>query len=416
MGVDPNLFLDPVPSDCLCPICSEVLEDPLETQVCQHAFCRDCISTWLGEHGSCPLCRHKLNSTGLRPLHRIWREKLHSLRVHCRHHGNGCTEEMQLVRLSDHVLSCSFRKVCCSNEDCNVSVLQCDLEDHVAACPYRKVTCPNCQLELRSNDLARHGCIPALRMHFDARMSMMRSELGEFIRATQQERLRMESMMEEQRNQIDELQLRLTALISQRRRVKTPKVHHLRVPGLSSSRCAPPSPEGYSPLPPLDSPTPRQHSREREEHQRERVNTSLPRLAPLHTQMNLVNRSAHSSGECCLQCRISVPLSVALCSLLPQNAQEDEGEMKISLSSPRLELTLPPYPPPSPLPPHPSLTLPPHPPTSPSILTLHPSSLLSSVCWRVDQPCVLLEAQDELWSLHCTALHCIGTWLQCDSV
>ena len=193
----------------------------------------------------------------------------------------------------------------------------------------------------------------------------------------------MESMMEEQRNQIDELQLRLTALISQRRRVKTPKIHYLRVPGLSSSRCAPPSPEGYSPLPPLDSPTPRQHSREREEHQRERVNTSLPRLAPLHTQMNLVNRSAHSSGECCLQCRISVPLSVALCSLLPQNAQEDEGEMKISLSSPLFELTLPPYPPPSPLSPHPSLTLPPHPPSSPSHLTLPPhppSSLLIILC------------------------------------
>ena len=312
MGVDPNLFVDPVPSDCLCPICSEVLEDPLETQACQHAFCRPCISTWLGDHGSCPLCRHKLTHTGLHPLHRIWREKLHSLRVRCRHHDNGCTEDMQLVSLSDHVLSCSYRKVCCPNEDCNASVLRCNLDGHLAACPYRRVTCPNCQLELKSHDLARHGCIPALRIHFDTRMTLLRSELGEFIRATQEERLRMESMMEEQRNQIDELQLRLTALISQRRRVKTPKVqHHLRVPVVSSSRCAPPSPEGYSPLPPLESPSPRQYSREREGPQRERTNTSLPRLAPLHTHMNLVSRSGQS-GECS-HTRTRVPTWTPLC-------------------------------------------------------------------------------------------------------
>ena len=342
MGVDPTLFMGPVPSDCLCPICSEVLEDPLETQACQHAFCRPCISTWLGDHDSCPLCRHKLNSSGLRPLHRIWREKLHSLQVRCRHHGNGCTKDMQLASLSDHVLSCSFRKVCCPNEDCQASVLQCELDSHLAACPYRSVTCPNCQLELRSHDLRRHGCIPALRMHFDARMTQMRSELGEFIRATQEERLRMESMMEEQRSQIDELQLRLTALISQRRRVKTPRVQHLQVPALPSSRCAPPSPEGYSPLPPLESPTPRQHSRERERHQRERTNTSLPRLAPLHTQMNLVNRSAHS-GQCCQQWWASCA-TVTCAALLPQTVREDGGETKISLNSPLpLHLSLPPF-------------------------------------------------------------------------
>lgn len=298
--MDPNLFVNPVPSDCLCPICSEVLEDPLETQACQHAFCRPCISTWLGDHGSCPLCRHKLTRTGLNPLHRIWREKLGSLQVRCCYHGNGCTDEMQLVGLSAHMLNCVYRKMGCPNEDCDTTVLRCDLDAHLAVCPCRRVACPDCQLELRSQDLPNHGCIPALRMHFDARMTLLRSELGEFIRATQEERLRMETMMEEQRSQIDELQLRLTALISQRRRVRSPKIQHLLVPAHSSRR-SPPSPEGYSPLdtplPPLDSPTPRQHSRERDGRQRERRNnTSLPRLAPLHTQMNLVNRSAQG-GE-----------------------------------------------------------------------------------------------------------------------
>lgn len=308
MGVDPNLFVNPVPSDCLCPICSEVLEDPLETQTCQHAFCRPCISTWLGDHGSCPLCRHKLTHTGLHPLHRIWREKLYSLRVRCCYHGNGCTEEMQLASLSAHMLNCSYHKMCCPNEDCDTVVLRRDLDGHLAVCPYRRVSCPDCQLELRSQDLAHHGCIPALRIHFDTRMTLLRSELSEFIRATQEERLRMESMMEEQRGQIDELQLRLTALISQRWRARSPKIQHLLVPAHSSRR-SPPSPERFSPLdsplPPLESPSPS----ERDGHQRERrerpTNTSLPRLAPLHTQMNLVNRSAQS-GELYPHCLVTL--------------------------------------------------------------------------------------------------------------
>ena len=298
MGIDVGLFVDAIPSDCVCTICSEVLEDPLETQNCQHAFCKSCITTWLTTHSTCPLCRQGIGGhSGLRQLHRIWREKLYSLKVRCCFHSNGCDDDMALFQLSDHLSSCPYKEVLCPNEKCKVTVLRGDLNDHIQVCLFRTVRCQECDLELISSKLQEHKCVNALRKHFDERMGVLKSELSEFIRTTQQERMRMEAMMEEQRNQIETLQHRITVLINQRKRVRSPAANNLIVPSTSSTRLARnaisptvdvcPSPSS-SPLPPVDRIPREEHGQQRTE----RTNTSLPRLAPLHTHMSLANRSA----------------------------------------------------------------------------------------------------------------------------
>ena len=41
-----------------CPICfAEPMEDPAAVEVCSHVFCKECISSWVNIHSSCPLCR-----------------------------------------------------------------------------------------------------------------------------------------------------------------------------------------------------------------------------------------------------------------------------------------------------------------------------------------------------------------------
>lgn len=44
-----------------CPMCYEQLTNPVTTP-CKHIYCRECISTWLSEHTSCPMCRAQLFS------------------------------------------------------------------------------------------------------------------------------------------------------------------------------------------------------------------------------------------------------------------------------------------------------------------------------------------------------------------
>jgi hypothetical protein len=223
------------------------------------------------------------------------------LKVKCCFHSNGCSEEMPLFQLSSHLLSCRFKEVLCPNEMCNVSVLRGELNDHVQVCLYRSVRCQDCNLELISSKLQDHKCVSALRKHFDERMGALKSELSEFILTTQQERTRMEAMMEEQRNQIDALQHRITILINQRKRARSPAASHLSVP-VGSSRVThnntTPNASVYStpsssPLPPVDRGLHEDHSQQRTE----RNNTSLPRLAPLHTHMSLASRSAQDRSR-----------------------------------------------------------------------------------------------------------------------
>ena len=43
MGYDVARFMGEVDEELLCPICSGVLEDPLQAPECEHAFCMGCI-------------------------------------------------------------------------------------------------------------------------------------------------------------------------------------------------------------------------------------------------------------------------------------------------------------------------------------------------------------------------------------
>ena len=41
----------------VCCICTEVVNDPVALDVCDHYFCHDCMGTWIAQHSTCPTCR-----------------------------------------------------------------------------------------------------------------------------------------------------------------------------------------------------------------------------------------------------------------------------------------------------------------------------------------------------------------------
>ena len=62
-----------------CSICSEVLGADLSAAICGHVYHTGCITNWLNQKPSCPLCKHKLTRQHLTPLHFAPKHKLTQL-------------------------------------------------------------------------------------------------------------------------------------------------------------------------------------------------------------------------------------------------------------------------------------------------------------------------------------------------
>ena len=77
MGLDINRFLGgTVDEELLCPICSGVLENPVQAPLCEHAFCNACISEWLHLRPTCPVDRLEFTHSQLKPVPRIMKNLL----------------------------------------------------------------------------------------------------------------------------------------------------------------------------------------------------------------------------------------------------------------------------------------------------------------------------------------------------
>lgn len=106
MGYELTRFQGEVDEELVCPICAGVLEEPLQVSnchqllrinlrldqklticvrlvvyfkqaaVCEHAFCRACITEWLSRQPTCPVDRNSITTSNLRPVPRILKNLL----------------------------------------------------------------------------------------------------------------------------------------------------------------------------------------------------------------------------------------------------------------------------------------------------------------------------------------------------
>ena len=76
--------------DLICSICTNVLEDPVQTP-CSHVFCKKCIQKWLDTgSNNCPIDRELLTLDLLRPESRITMRRLNRLSIRCKNYSTGC--------------------------------------------------------------------------------------------------------------------------------------------------------------------------------------------------------------------------------------------------------------------------------------------------------------------------------------
>ena len=159
-GYAQDRFQTSVDKNFFCPICTDVLKDPVQCHN-QRYFCKACITKHLKKNSqTCPVCMQKLTEEELARPPRIVTDYLDGLIINCDHSEWGCTETMELGALNTHAAICAYRPVVCSNDQCSVIVNMKDLEEHETKhCEYRLIHCHECNENISVKRYGKHACL-----------------------------------------------------------------------------------------------------------------------------------------------------------------------------------------------------------------------------------------------------------------
>ncbi len=112
MGTDPDLFVHPerISSQLICPICTQVLENPVQTPT-DHLFCEDELIEWMSRHEKplCPVSHEELKPDSIRKPSRIILNMLAELQRFCTYKNEGCNWIGENEHLSAHLAQCPKR-------------------------------------------------------------------------------------------------------------------------------------------------------------------------------------------------------------------------------------------------------------------------------------------------------------------
>lgn len=107
MGYETHRFEANV-EDFECPICCNVLEDPLQIKICEHMFCRQCLAQWFEQATSCPVDRRLIRVSDLSSTSRFFRMQYNRLKIRCKFAESGCVEIVQIENIYNHERSCQY--------------------------------------------------------------------------------------------------------------------------------------------------------------------------------------------------------------------------------------------------------------------------------------------------------------------
>ncbi|XP_055986220.1 E3 ubiquitin-protein ligase NRDP1-like [Sorex fumeus] len=160
MGYDVTRFIGEVDEDLICPVCSGVLEDPVQVIPCEHSFCKTCITHWFSQQHTCPADGTVLTFTQLCPVPRIMQKMLLKLKISCDNSVFGCRAVIQLANLETHLRVCEHN-------------------------PKRLVTCAvGCSLVMPRDELLQHNCVE----HLHSRIQQQHSHIVELEKTSEDQK------------------------------------------------------------------------------------------------------------------------------------------------------------------------------------------------------------------------------------
>ena len=184
-GYEDERFVTKVDHNLHCVICTEVLKDPVQCRRNEHHFCRNCIIEHLKHSRTCPTCKDPLTVETLVKAQRFLANTLSSLKIYCDNSQRGCRAVVELGSLNNHVASCGFSPVPCSNDQCDEIISRRDKEIHEnKLCNFRRVKCDYCAQMVLYKNFMQHSCPPRKEIR------EMKAEMRE-MRSTQDEMMKM---------------------------------------------------------------------------------------------------------------------------------------------------------------------------------------------------------------------------------
>ena len=183
-GYREDRFQTSIAGNFICAICQKVLKDPVQCHN-EHYFCKACITQYLKNSQTCPVCMEKVTEETLIKPPRIVTNILNALIINCDYSERGCTELIELVRLEDHTRSCNHKPVTCPNEKCAKIMNLADFEEHTSeVCVYRQVFCDECEKDMSFKKYGKHSCVIIKDVHaMKASLSQLQDQVKEMSKA-----------------------------------------------------------------------------------------------------------------------------------------------------------------------------------------------------------------------------------------
>ena len=145
-------FVDPPPQDYYCPLCEQILKEPMLTECCGSHFCTACIDPIITAQKPCPNPECKKEQFKAILDKRSWRKMLSELDVLCPLKGRGCHWKGEMGTRDKHLdpkneNSCEYIDVKCTH-GCGEDMEKYELAEHLNRfCPKRPHKCEHCDFE-----------------------------------------------------------------------------------------------------------------------------------------------------------------------------------------------------------------------------------------------------------------------------
>ena len=142
---------DPILKDLECPICLNLIWDPIECNDCGKTFCKICLEKTKETKDSCPTCRKNPFQGRISKSLRTFFNKI---KINCIF--KGCKEHPYYSEYIDHIKKCKFRLYQCNNEGCNYQDILEKMEIHSTECKFLKIKCQYCSKEVNMHQIDSH--------------------------------------------------------------------------------------------------------------------------------------------------------------------------------------------------------------------------------------------------------------------
>lgn len=137
-----------------CPICLELVWDPIFCNNCGKASCSKCIKSYYQNKNQGYPCVYKCGGTGYRKITNAEKEFIDFIKLKCKH--KGCFQFINYTDYKDHLLKCKYRIYHCNNNPCNVEGYLHIMETHAKKCEFREIECEKCKKKIKFNTKEAH--------------------------------------------------------------------------------------------------------------------------------------------------------------------------------------------------------------------------------------------------------------------